>query len=176
VATDVLGAVYQFCDRFLAPKPATIVRGWQNRAALPASSTLIVLTLLDTVRHGTNVRRYRNAEGDGLDSTVAMLTEYVVQADICGLNEEIVNAQAAMLMMLGRDPLAVNFFKPFQLQILYADDIKALPFADELNQWVVRYSVTLHLSGWTSLTVKQDAFSTVNVNIENVDVHHLPQE
>lgn len=176
MATDVLGAVYQFCDRFLAPKPATIVRGWQNRAALPASSTLIVLTLLDTVRHGTNVRRYKNAEGDRLDSTVSMLTEYVVQADICGLNEDAVNAQAATLMMLGRDPLAVEFFRPFSLQPLYADDVKALPFADELNQWVVRYSVTLHLSGWTSLTVKQTAFTGVDINIENVDVHHPPKE
>ena len=176
MATDVLGAVYQFCDKFLAPKPATIVRGWQNRAALPASATLIVLTLLDTVRHGTNVRRYENAEDDGLDSTVSMLTEYVVQADICGLNEDAVNAQAATLMMLGRDPLAVEFFNGFGLQPLYADDVKPLPFANELNQWVARYAVTLHLAGWTSLTVNQAAFSTVNVNIENVDVHHPPQE
>lgn len=176
MATDVLGAVYQFCDRFLDPKPATIVRGWQNRAALPASSTLIILTLLDAVRHGTNARRYKNAEDDGLDSTVSMLTEYVVQADICGLNEETVNAQAAMLMMLGRDAVAVEFFKAFSLQPYFADDIKALPFSNELDQWVVRYSVTLHLGGWTQITVNQDAFSDVHVNIENVDVHHPPKE
>ena len=176
MATDVLGAVYQFCDRFLAPKPATIVRGWQNRAALPKSSTLIVLTLLDTIRHGTNVHTWNMTPPSGIDNTLSMLTEYLVQVDICGLDEETVNAQAAMLLMLGRDAVAVDFFKAFSLQPYFADDIKALPFSNELDQWVVRYTVTLHLGGWTQITVNQDAFSDVHVNIENVDVHHPPKE
>lgn len=176
MATDVLGAVYQFCDQYLAPKPATIVRGWQNRAALPASSSLVILTLLDTIRHGTNARSWNMTPPAGIKTTVSMLTEYVVQVDICGLDEEIVNAQAALLLMLGRDPLAVEFFKVFNLQPYFADDIKSLPFSNELDQWVVRYSVTLHLGGWTQITVNQDAFSDVHVNIENVDVHHPPQE
>ena len=175
MATDVLGAVYQFCEQYLDPAPA-IVRGWQNRAALPASSSLVILTLLDTIRHGTNVRSWDMTPPAGIDTTVSMLTEFVVQVDICGLDEDIVNGQAATLMMLGRDPLAVEFFNGFGLQPLYADDVKPLPFANELNQWVARYAVTLHLAGWTSLTVNQAAFSTVNVNIENVDVHHPPQE
>lgn len=175
MATDVLGAVVQFCNQYLDPAP-DIVRGWQNNAALPASSSLIILTLLDTIRHGTNVHSWDMTPPTGIDTTVSMLTEFVVQMDICGLDEAVVNGQAATLMMLSRDPLAVEFFKAFNLQPLYAETVKPLPFAGELNQWVTRYAVTLHLSGWTSLTVNQEAFSTVNVTIENVDVHHPPQE
>lgn len=174
---DVLGAVCRFCDEYLKPKPATIVRGWQNRAALPPSSTLIVLTLLDTKRHGSNAYRWENAKNSAMvDTTLSMLTEYNVQVDICGLDEETVNAQAALLSLLWQSPVAVDFLKPFRLQAYYADDIKALPFSSEFNQWVVRYSVTLHLGGWTQYTLKQDAFSGVNARIENVDVHHKPTE
>ena len=35
---DVLGAVYDFLQAHISPLPEQIVRGWQNRAALPDAS------------------------------------------------------------------------------------------------------------------------------------------
>ena len=174
MATDVLGAVYAFCGSVLDPAPASIVRGWQNRVALPASSTLAVLTLREAIRHGTNVHTWDATPPTGLDTTISMLTDYAVQVDICGRDEATAQAQAATLLMLTRDARAVTLFAPFGLQPLYADGVKARPFADELNQWRIRYAVTLHLAGWTSRTVHQEAFSRVAAHLENVDVHHPP--
>ena len=169
---DVLGIVYQFLDSTLSPAPSAIVRGWQNRAALPASSSVVIITLLEAVRHGTNVHTRQIPEGAGLTDTLSMLTEYVVQVDFCGTDEEKVVAQAAQLVAFGRDAVATDFFKTYNLRPLYAENARALPFENEARQWVTRYSVTLRLAGWVNLPRTIDAFDAVTIATENVDVHH----
>lgn len=175
---DVLGIVYQFLDATLTPAPSAIVRGWQNRAALPASSSVVILTLLEAIRHGSNVHT-RTTPDDvpgALDDTLSMLTEYVVQVDFCGTDEEAVAMQAAQLVAVGRDPVAVDFFRSHNLRPLYAEDARALPFENEARQWVTRYSVTLRLTGWTRINRQIDAFDAVTITTENVDVHHSINE
>lgn len=170
---DVLGIVYQFLDATLSPSPAAIVRGWQNRAALPGSSSVVILTMLEAIRHGSNVHtRTAPQNTTGLDDTLSMLTEYIVQVDFCGTDEETVAMQAAQLVAVGRDPVAVDFFKNYALRPLYAEDARALPFENEARQWVTRYSVTLRLAGWTHINRQIDAFDAVIISTENVDVHH----
>ncbi|MDE7064492.1 MAG: hypothetical protein K2O70_03355 [Desulfovibrionaceae bacterium] len=171
--TDVLGAVHDFLTARIGLAPEGIVRGWQNRAALPDVSSYTVLTLLNAARRGTNIHVWSHApEDDGLTESIRMLILYDVQVDLCGLDESVVNAQAAQLVMLARDAVGVEFFRERELSCLYADDPRALPFSNELQQWTVRYSVTLHLSGWSDAGIPRAAFDTVNIHLENVDVHH----
>ncbi len=172
---DVLGAVYDFLQAHISPLPEYIVRGWQNRAALPDASEYVVLTLINAPRRGTNVHEWRNSGDDALIERVRMLVLYDVQVDFCGLDEARVGHQAAQLVMLGRDAAAVRFFRPYGLAGLYADDPRSLPFADDLDQWKVRYSVTLHLSAWIDADIPLPSFRSVNLYLENVDVHHPVQ-
>lgn len=170
---DVLGAVHDFLAAYIGISPKVIIRGWQNRAALPDVSSYAVLTLINAPRQGTNVHVWTNApEGDGLTESVRMLTLYEVQIDLCGLDEAVVNAQAARLVMLARDAVAVDFFQKQGLSCQYADDPRSLPFSNDLNQWEVRYSVTLRLSAWNAADIARDAFRDVNIRLEDVDVHH----
>ena len=174
MATDILGVVYDFLTQTLNPAPVNIVRGWQNRAALPNASSFVVLTLITAPRRGTNVHTWADTAGTdtGVTETVSMLSEYSVQVDFCGLDAATVMAQASQLVMLARDAVGVNFFQAQGLSCLYADDPVSLPYSSELKQWVTRYSVTLHLAGWVRADIQQNSFSDVTLTIENVDVHH----
>lgn len=174
MATDIIGSVYDFITQTISPAPVNIVRGWQNRAALPNASAFVVLTLISAPRHGTNVHTWADAEGTdtGIVETVSMLSEYAVQVDFCGLDAAAVMSQASQLVMFARDAVGVDFFNAQGISCLYADDPVSLPYESELKQWVTRYSVTLHLSGWVRGTIDHDAFTAVTINTENVDVHH----
>lgn len=173
---DVLGAVYDFLQAYITPTPEYIIRGWQNSATLPSDSNdYAVITLLEAPRRGTNVHTWETTD-DGITEHIKMLTCYAVQVDFCGTDEAIVGHQAAQLVMLARDAVAVHFFGEQGLSSHYADDPRSLPFTNDQNQWETRYSVTLHLSGWIDTAVNRDAFSSADINLEDVDVHHPTQE
>lgn len=178
MSLDILGAVYDFLRRYiLTDESVQIIRGWQNSAALPEDSAqYAVLTLLDARRQGTNVHDWQPLSGSDTDLSngVNMLTLYDVQVDFCGEDAEETNAWAVAFSTLARDAVAVEFFTGYDISCLYADDIRALPFSSDTKQWEARYSVTLHLSAWTAVTVEQEAFTQVSPRIENVDMHHKP--
>lgn len=171
---DVLGAVHDFLVAHIGVAPEAIIRGWQNRADLPAMSSYAVLTLINAPRRGTNVHVWTQdpADAGALVESVRMLVCYEVQVDVCGQDEAAVGAQAARLVMLARDAVAVDFFRAQGLSCQYADDPRSLPFSNDVDQWEVRYSVTLHLSAWLSADMARAAFTDVDLRLENVDVHH----
>lgn len=205
-APDVLGEVYDFLRAYIKPRPDHIIRGWQNRVALPNNINYAVLTLINAARQGTNVVDWNmpedegesaetalvgqkealasSATGQGTDivgeatpqvvRTVRMLTLYEVQVDFCGRDEARVIQQAWGLVMLARDIAAVDFFNERGLSSLYADDPRSLPFADDTDQWETRYAVTLRLSGWSRVDIGHDAFTDVDIWLEDVDYHHNP--
>ena len=182
---DALGAVNDLIltyvknnDVGLLSQPQ-IIRGWQNVvSALPKDSQeYAVLTLLATIRHGTNVHRYTHADGDtGLVETVSRMAEHIVQVDFCSAfpqqTEEAARIRAEILETVSRDHVATDFFASYGFSACYAEDVRPLPFQNESEQWVARYVVTMHLSGWTDTPVDLDSFEDVTLYLENVDVHH----
>lgn len=164
---DVLGAVYDFLTEYIGAE--NIVRGWQNRSALPADVDYVVLTLINAERTGTNTHK---SDPESETETISMLNHYSVQVDFCGDDETEVMQLAAKLVLLARDGLAVDFFNGKGMSCRYADDPRSVPFTNDQNQWTMRYSVTLHLAAWENVELASDYFGSVNVQIENVDVHH----
>lgn len=172
---DILGVVYSFLAQYFPDIDAgSIVRGWQNRAALPDDSDYIVLTLLTTHRHGTNVHDRRDDESSETDieEIIHMLGEHTVQVDFCGQDEQTVMARATRLAVLARDGVAVEFFKQHGILPLYAEDVRQAPYTNEQRQWETRYIVTLHLECWHDVVIPRPAFTNVDIKIEDVDVHH----
>lgn len=171
---DILGAVHSFLTSKMGIDGDTIVRGWQNRAALPDDCDYVVLTLQTANRHGTNVHKWTDNKFSDTDliETVYMHTEYSVQVDFCGTDEQSVMARATTLAAFAREGIAVEFFKAYKILPLYAEDIRSMPYSNEQRQWEVRYIVTLHLENWTEIPIDRDAFTDVNLYIEDVDVHH----
>ena len=181
---DILGAVNDFVLAYShaggvpALEQAQIVRGWQNYGPLPGKTQeIVILTLLDEIRHGTNIHRYTDAATpDDLNLDVRRLAEHLVQVDFCCASpnraERIARERAGTIETLARDMIAVKFFKQQGLSSCYADTVKALPFMNEAKQWIARYSVTLHLMSVGTAELVQPAFTEVDVRIENVDEHH----
>lgn len=172
--TDILGAVYDFLVDKLAIDGGLILRGWQNRAALPDNADYVVLTLLTTQRHGTNVHEWLGLEDNETDISEAsmMLAEHTVQVDFCGTDEQEVMGRATRLAILARDGVAVEYLKSYRILPLYAEDVRNAPFENEQRQWEVRYIVTWHLECWHEVATDRDAFTHVNILPEDVDVHH----
>ena len=164
---DVLGAVYDFLGEIIGAE--NIVRGWQNAAALPADTDYVVMTLINSERTGTNTHTLDDEEET---ETIGMLNAYSVQVDFCGNDEAEVIGKAAKLVALARDRVAVNFFGDRGISCRYADDPRSIPFANDQNQWTVRYSVVLHLAAWLEVEMPVATFTSVDIGIENVDVHH----
>ena len=171
---DILGAIYSFLKDKMGIDGNTIVRGWQNRAALPDDSDYVVLTLLTEQRHGTNVHERFDDESSQTDiiEKISMLAEHTVQVDFCGQDEQAVMARATQLAIFARDGVAVDYLRPYGILPLYAEDVRSAPFSDEQRQWEVRYIVALHIECWHNVQIARDAFTSVNIQIEDVDVHH----
>lgn len=181
---DILGAVYDFLQRIFpegftcadgrtAPISQSVIRAAQNRVSLPPYSEIIILTLLNAVRHGTNVHMHRYLmKTDTLQEDIKMLTEYTVQIDCIGEFESDVMQRANTIAIVARDAFACDFFRPYKILPLYAEDVRNLTFIDEQKQWRPRYSVVVHFETWNEHRVSQDYFNAVDVEIENVDVHH----
>jgi len=187
--TDVLGAVNDFVLTYVSNNEVGLLtqpqvfRGWQNVVSVgpQTSQEYAVLTLLASVRHGTNVHLRQNAAGDtGMVETVSRMAEHMVQVDFCCAypqqSEEVARTRAEILEMLTRDRVAIKFFGTYGFSACFADDIRPLPFQNEAEQWVARYSVTMHLSGWTACNIYLPTFEEVGLYLENVDVHHIPKD
>lgn len=173
---DILGAVNDFILAYVGNNEVTklsqdqIFRGWQNYVLTTPSQSqeYAIITLLNTIRHGTNIHARRNASGDtGLINTISRYAEHMVQVDFCSAypnqTEENARIRAEILEMLTRDSLAVNFFKQYGLSSCYADDLVSMPFQDESESWVARYIVTMHLSGWTATNIFEESFEEVKI-------------
>lgn len=202
---DVLGAVNDFILAYVGNNEIQLLtqeqvfRGWQNFVSVGPQDTqeYAVLTLLSTVRHGTNIHYYRHAQGaTGLVDTVSRLAEHMVQVDFCSAfpnqTEEHARIRAEILEILTRDRVAIDFFKSYGFSSCYADDVLPMPFVNEAENKIARYIVTMHISGYTATNINIDSFSNVDIKIrsrngssdggsesntlsayfENVDVHH----
>lgn len=186
---DILGAVNDFVLKYAFADPdlpalaqPQIIRGWQNYGGLPPKTQeLVILTLLSASRRGTNVRTRRDADApSGIVETVSRLAEHLVQIDFCcarpRMPEYAARTRAEIVEILARDPVGVSFFQKYGLSSCYADEVRALPFVNESRQWVARYSVTIHLTGWTRIETTLDSLTDVRLHLENVDEHHPVQK
>jgi hypothetical protein len=171
---DILGAVHSFLTSKMGIDGNTIIRGWQNRASLPNATDYVVLTLLTNQRHGTNVHQRYDDDYSQTDliEKISMLGEHTVQVDFCGMDEQEVMARATQLCIFARDAVAVDFLKPYGILPLYGENVRSMPFTNEQRQWEVRYGVTWHIECWHDAKISRDAFTNVNIKIEDVDVHH----
>lgn len=148
-----------------------IYRGYFNRASLPDVQDYTVISVSDTSRVGTNIGDDAQA-ADNIYTTKA-LYEYTIDIDFVCDDQMTAHKRASALATLGRDYIAVDFFKGYAIGFNYADDMAYLPFVDLSDQYIHRYRVTLHLTQWESVSTSQEYAEKVEINlVENIDAHH----
>jgi hypothetical protein len=162
-------AVFDFIAKFAAPviPEENIIWGNQNEITLPESADYIIYSPLNTVRHGTGVESFdKNKNTVTVEETI----EIPVQID-CYANgnsgrdgmETFFRAQA--LETIARSLTGSDFFKRYNLGILYAENVRNLSSVDENNRMHPRWSVTIHLSACSVIQADQDFFDAVNLNL-----------
>ena len=177
---DVAAAVYDFILAFALPAPAPerVIRGFENRHALPAGSDdYIIYSLASQQRHGTNVTRFLAPEEGAAEGILnkTKLVEDIIRIDLHG-DAETAAKRAAALELAARDTLGVDFFKPYGISVLYADPIEDKSFVNAEKQFTRRLRLSIHLAHTVTLSARAQCFERVAMRrVENVDAHHPPR-
>lgn len=178
------GDIYEACRAFILDyvRPpldaAHVIQGWQNRTSLPQNSNdYAVISVCSAVQQGSSVERL---EFDGeLEPGVPRgvlsvhgLMDVSVQAEFYS-ETDVSRQRAQRIAILFASSVGAHFFRERDLNPLYAEDVREFSDIGDANQFVRRYSVTLHLSCWAGEVVEQQYFDKARLSrFEDVDVHH----
>jgi hypothetical protein len=188
---DVYAALTSFI-KLIVPVGTPIVRGQQNRVAMPAASCVVMTALGAPRRIGTNiddldvVLQGWTADSDTITADSDITTDGVVGGSITGFNalmtadfeyavqldfysaatvpvtNPLAEAWAMAAEILWRDKYAW-YGMPDGIKPLYSEDRRQLPLVGAEDQWIARWTITLYLDYQPTLTLPTDAALAVDV-------------
>lgn len=174
---QLFAGVEQFLLNFSTPALAAdglhVIPGNANDQSLPADGgDFCIYTPLFMSRRGTNSENWNTAPAEAVN--YAEYVETVWQIDC--FSRSMVSAQqlATTFELIARSEAGVNFFKPLSVDCLFAENLRNLSFVLDSKKYVSRWSLELHLGFWKQIQVSFDFFTSVNVNVVNVDVSFPP--
>mgnify|MGYP000064327151 CR=1 FL=1 len=174
---QLFAGVEQFLLNFSTPTLTDdglhVIPGNANDQSLPADGgDFCIYTPLFMGRRGTNVEEWQAEPIDAVN--YCEYVETVWQIDC--FSQSMVNAQqmAQTFELIARSEAGVNFFKPLSVDCLFAENLRNLSFVLDSKKYVSRWSLELHLGFWKQIQVSFDFFTSVNVNVVNVDVSFPP--
>lgn len=172
-------AVRAFIIQYAAPKfqpdksgNIFVLCGNNNRMHLPTDNEdYAVFTVLNQKRVGTNLEQtYFTGEGEGYHIAKQVMSD--VQIDFYSTKEENALRRAEGVEILTRGEHATNFFEQYGISCAYADDVTNMAIVGSTLQYIHRYSVTIKLVYYAMYDLTLEYATAVDVEIENVDVHH----
>lgn len=169
--------VEQFLLNFSTPALAAdglhVIPGNANDQSLPADGgDFCIYTPIYFGRRGTNVEEWQAEPIDAVN--YCEYVETVWQIDC--FSQSMVNAQqmAQTFELIARSEAGVNFFKPLHIDCLFAENLRNLSLIVDSKKYVARWCFELHLGFWKQVQVPFDYFTSVDVNVVNVDVKFPP--
>lgn len=165
-------ALYAFLCRYVTPAVDSnnILCGSNQNMVLPQNEDYIIYQVTQQIRHGTTSENY-----DGLteELTLKELNEIVVKVDCYAdstnstEDDSILRAQirANNLNLLFRSSVAVDFFKPYGISALYAEDATDTTLISDSNQYLHRWSINLHLNVPSEMVITQEGFSSMPIRM-----------
>lgn len=155
-------AVYEFIAAFTTIDRNNIIKGWQNTNILPPlTESYAVFTSINAKRRGTNEERYMP------DDNVLMLEKSNMvdyQIDIVASDAETARNNISALETVARSATGVDFFNTYNINLLYAEDARAIETISKTDNYVNRYMITLHLEEINTVTVSQNYFDNAEIN------------
>lgn len=168
-------ALYEFLTTYITPAidPTQILAGDQQNMVLPENEDYIIFTVVSQMRHGTTSEDY---DPDGETLALHELNEVVVKVDCYAdstnstQDDAILRAQirANNLNTLFRSSVAPNFFKRYGISALYADDAQNTTLVSDSQQYLHRWTVSLHLCFKSSVVVPQPGFTKMDVKMNSI--------
>ena len=168
-------ALYAFLCTYITPaiEPTQILAGDQQNMVLPENEDYVIYTVSGQIRHGTTSEDY---DPDGETLSLHELNEVVVKVDCYAdstnstQDDAILRAQirANNLNTLFRSSVAPNFFKRYGISALYADDAQNTTLVSDSQQYLHRWTVSLHLCFKSSVVVPQPGFTKMDVKMNSI--------
>lgn len=170
--SDVYTALVAFMGT-IVPSGTPVVRGQQNRVAMPAVPFVLLTTIGAPSRIGTNAESTEAVVVDdeitGFNALVEADFEYSVQVDFYSPNAE---AWAMSAELLWRSKLAW-YSLPEGIKPLYSEGRQQLPLVPgDSNQWEQRWTLTLVLDYQPTWTQTTQAATSASVVPEPIDVFY----
>lgn len=168
-------ALYEFLTTYITPaiEPTQILAGDQQNMVLPENEDYVIYTVAGLTRHGTTSEDY---DPDGETLSLHELNEVVVKVDCYAdstnstQDDAILRAQirANNLNTLFRSSVAPDFFKRYGISALYADDAQNTTLVSDSQQYLHRWTVSLHLCFKSSVVVPQPGFTKMDVKMNSI--------
>ena len=174
---QLFAGVEQFLLNFSTPTLTDdglhVIPGNANDQSLPADGgDFCIYTPLFMGRRGTNVEEWQAEPIDAVN--YCEYVETVWQIDC--FSQSMVNAQqmAQTFELIARSEAGVNFFKPLHIDCLFAENLRNLSLIVDSKKYVARWCFELHLGFRKHVQVPFHYFTSVDVNVVNVDVKFPP--
>ncbi len=169
-STNLQETLYELLNEFLIPSvdENNIFYGNQNNLTLPEdSSDYVIYTILNIVRHGTNEIKY-DAQNEEEHNKVEY--EVSVQIDCYADTSNGSDGLDAMLRASSIDnfsqsDVVYEFLNARGMHLLYADNSNDTTIVSDDNNYLKRWSTTLHIA-MTATTI-YDSFGFTEVDIKN---------
>lgn len=142
-----------------------------NRVPMPLQKDFVIMTSLMMEGLSQNRETWHSTEV----ITNRRSTQWHCQIDVFG---EHAQKNATILATMAKTDWSCIFFKRenFTLQPLYATTPTNLTFINAESEYELRYSFTLMMQYNPKVTVGQRYFSSININLAEVDSTFKPQE
>lgn len=153
-----------------------ILAGNQNNLSLPKSRDYVINTIVQHREIGTPVEDYVWDEtSQAMSAEVSRLVEMTVQADVYSDKPEAARMRAETLSAVARTASGCDFFYQYGISSLYAEDPRNTTVVVDEDQFVQRWTTSLHLTYTHRVRLNVDSINAVDVGVQNVDVRFPPQ-
>lgn len=169
-STNLQETLHELLNEFLIPSvdKNNIFYSNQNNLTLPKdSSDYVIYTILNIVRHGTNEIKY-DAQNEEEHNKVEY--EVSVQIDCYADTSNGSDGLDAMLRASSIDnfsqsDVVYEFLNARGMHLLYADNSNDTTIVSDDNNYLKRWSTTLHIA--ITATTIYDSFGFTEVNVKN---------
>ena len=153
-----------------------VIAGNQNNLSLPDSRDYVVNTIIAHREIGTPVEAYEwDTATQKMDAVVSRLVEMSVQVDVYSDHPETARMRAESVATVARTVSGCDFFQKYGLSSLYADDVRNTTVVVDENQFVQRWTTTLHITYTHVVRLDVESTDAVHVGVHNVDVRFPPR-
>lgn len=172
---NLISALYEFLCTYITPEvdPSQVLSGDAQNMVLPENEDYIIFTVVSQMRHGTTAEHY---DADSETLALKELNEVTVKVDCyadstnSSEDDAILRAQirANNLHTLFRSSVAPEFFRRYGISALYADDAQNTTLVSDSNQYLHRWTVSLHLCFKSSVVVPQPGFTEMGIKMNSI--------
>ena len=152
-----------------------VLAGNQNNITLPPDREYVINSVVSHREIGTPVESYEwDEEAQAMRVVISRLVEMVMQVDAYRDGLEAARMRAECVATVARTTPACDFFRKYDISSLYADDVRNTTTVVDEDQFVQRWTTSLHLTYTHKVRLDVDSISAVTVGVQNVDVR-FPQ-